>query len=55
MQAGQTYYVWIDNFTYRQSNYLIQHTVNAAASAPSASQLLETPDVSEMLLRKPKQ
>jgi hypothetical protein len=53
VQAGQTYYLWVDNFTYRQSTYLIQHTVNAASSAPSTSEAAETPR--EWFLTKRKQ
>jgi Fibronectin type III domain len=51
VQAGQTYYVWVDNFTHRVSDYLIQHTVNGAALTEPQS---ETPDASE-IFRKPKQ
>ena len=32
VQAGQTYYVWVDNFTYRASGYLIQHSVNGSGA-----------------------
>jgi hypothetical protein len=49
VQAGQTYYLWVDNFTHRVSNYLIQHTVNGAAlhapqtGLPSATEFLSKP------------
>ncbi len=45
--AGQTYYIWVDNFTLQSSAYLVQHSVSAAAlssdEAPLNAELAFSP------------
>ncbi len=41
--AGQTYYLWVDNFMFRSSAYLVQHSVSVA-SLSSPGQLPQSAD-----------
>jgi hypothetical protein len=39
--AGQTYHIWVDNFTHRVSDYMVQHSVNGAAITAPESETTE--------------